>query len=89
MKLPVFLLDFRIMAFYVKNMLCYNYTYKYIVEFWRQVNTHIQGDRKKHRQPLICCSGRQTDHYSRRNPCTETHGVGAVDHQSVRSTYRQ
>ena len=37
---------------------------------------------KKHRQRLVCCAGRQTDHYSRRNPRPETHGVGAAERQS-------
>ena len=31
---------------------------------------------QKHRQLLLCCAGRQTDHCSRRNPCPETHGLG-------------
>ena len=38
----------------------------------------IQGDRQR----LICCAGRQTDHYSRRKPRPKTHGVGAVERQN-------
>ena len=36
------------------------------------------GCTKKYRQPLVCCAGLQTDHCSRRKPCPETHGLGAV-----------
>ena len=38
----------------------------------------IQGV-PKHRQRLVCCAGRQTDHCSRKNPCPETHGLVAVE----------
>ena len=41
------------------------------------------------RQRLVCCTGRQTDYFSRRSPCPEPHDLGAVEHRSVRSTYRQ
>ena len=44
---------------------------------------------QKHRQRLVCCAGQQTDYFSRRNPCPEPHGLGAVEHRSVRSTCRQ
>ena len=43
---------------------------------------------QKHQQCLVCCAGRQTDYFSRRNPCPELHG-SAVEHRSVRSTCRQ
>ena len=43
----------------------------------------IQCVLKKHRQYLVCCAGRQTDHCSRRNPCPETHDLGAVGRRSL------
>ena len=42
--------------------------------------------KKKNRQRLVCSAGRQADYFSRRNPCLETHGLGAVEDRSVRST---
>ena len=43
----------------------------------------------KHRQRLVFCAGRQTDYFSRRNPCSEPHGLGAVERQIARSTCGQ
>ena len=40
---------------------------------------------QKHRQRLACCAGLQTDHYSRRNLCSETHDFGAVERRRMRA----
>ena len=37
---------------------------------------------------LYVCAGRQTDYFSRRNPCPESHGLDAVEHRRVRYTCR-
>ena len=42
---------------------------------------------QKHRQLSACCAGRQTIHYSRRNPCPETHGLGDIVCRSSRTKW--
>ena len=42
-------------------------------------NIYLYKCTKKHRQLLVCCAVQQTDDCSRRNPCPETHSLGAVE----------
>ena len=42
------------------------------------MNYFVYRVSQKYGQRLVCCTRWQTDHFSSRNPCPETHGLGDV-----------